>query len=130
MMNNFLDFILKDIETKTAILSSLPTKTKTNQKKYNAQIDEMHKKYSDYKSNLRNYLLAKNRSFEVKETKQTDIEALNEKVVALEHVKFLLNPSNTYLEKLDWLKKGTTNTIIKNMHNIKIFLFKISLLKF
>ena len=100
MMNNFLDFILKDIETKTAILSSLPTKTKTNQKKYNAQIDEMHKKYSDYKSNLRNYLLAKSRSFEVKETKQTDIEALNEKVVALEHVKFLLNPSNTYLEKM------------------------------
>ena len=43
-MNNFLDFILKDIETKTNILSALPTKTKTNKKKYNTTIDEFQKK--------------------------------------------------------------------------------------
>ena len=99
-MNNFLDFILKDIETKTNILSALPTKTKTNIKKYNATIDEFQKKYTDYKSNLRNYLTAKSRSFEVKNEETTDINSLNDHVISLERVKFLLNPTNTYFEKM------------------------------
>lgn len=99
-MNNFLEFIEKDIETKTSIITTLPTKTKTNIKKYNEHIAEFQKKYADYKSNLRNYLLAKSRSFEVKENEDIDLDSLNEKVIALENVKFLLNPSNTYLEKM------------------------------
>ena len=99
-MNNFLDFILKDIDTKTQVLSAMPIKTKTNKKKYNEKISEYQKKYTDYKSNLRNYLLAKSRSFEIKDKENVDFNALNERVTALEHVKFLLNPANTYLEKM------------------------------
>ena len=99
-MNNFLDFIVKDIDTKTQVLSAMPIKTKTNKKKYNEKISEYQKKYTDYKSNLRNYLLAKSRSFEIKDKENVDFNALNERVTALEHVKFLLNPANTYLEKM------------------------------
>ena len=101
-MNNFLDFILKDIDTKTQVLSAMPIKTKTNKKKYNEKISEYQKKYTDYKSNLRNYLLAKSRSFEIKDKENVDFNALNERVTALEHVKFLLNPANTYLEKMEF----------------------------
>ena len=36
-MHNFLDFISNDVEVKKTFLSSLPTKTKTNIKKYNAE---------------------------------------------------------------------------------------------
>ena len=101
-MNNFLDFILKDIDTKTQVLSAMPIKTKTNKKKYNEKISEYQKKYAEYKSNLRNYLLAKSRSFEIKDKENVDFNALNERVTALEHVKFLLNPANTYLEKMEF----------------------------
>ena len=40
-MNNFLDFIVKDINAKKTLLSTLPTKTKTNKKKFNANIKDM-----------------------------------------------------------------------------------------
>ncbi len=99
-MNNFLDFILKDIETKTSVLATLPTKTKTHVKKYNATVEEYVKKYTDYKTNLKNYLLAKSRSFEVKNEEKTSVDSLTSHVDALEHVKFLLNPTNTYFEKM------------------------------
>lgn len=39
-MRNFLDFVSNDVEVKKTFLSSLPTKTKTNIKKYNSSIDE------------------------------------------------------------------------------------------
>ena len=52
-MNNFLEFILKDIDTKTSVLENLPTKTKTNQKKYNDKIQEYTKKYTEYEANLK-----------------------------------------------------------------------------
>ena len=40
-MNNFFDFILKDISAKKTLLSTLPTKTKTNKKKFNSNIDDI-----------------------------------------------------------------------------------------
>lgn len=99
-MNNFLEFILKDIDTKTSVLENLPTKTKTNQKKYNDKIQEYTKKYTEYEANLKKYLLAKSHSFELKEEEQGNLDALKNRVSALEHVKFLLNPANTYYEKM------------------------------
>lgn len=99
-MNNFLEFILKDIDTKTSVLENLPTKTKTNQKKYNDKIKEYTKKYTEYEANLKKYLLAKSHSFELKEEEQGNLDALKNRVSALEHVKFLLNPANTYYEKM------------------------------
>lgn len=100
-MNNFLEFIKKDIEAKRTLVSTLPTKTKTAAKKKNQTIASIEGKYLQYKSGLVNYLLAKSRSFELKEVDNSEeVSKLNEKIVSLEHVKFLLNPSNTYLEKM------------------------------
>lgn len=100
-MINFLNFIEKDISAKKTLISSMPTKTKTNIKKFNENIESIRSKYEDYRTSVRNYLLAKSHSFEIKNTKE-DIDRLSESVVSLERVKFLLNPYNTYFEKMSF----------------------------
>ena len=100
-MNDFLTFIEKDIATKKISIQTLPIKTKTNIKKFNETIEIYETKYEEYRSSVRNYLLAKSRSFEMTDT-ETEIirNQINEKVILLEHIKFLLNPFNTYIEKI------------------------------
>lgn len=100
MMNdNFLDFIIRDIASKKTMISSMPSKTKTNKKKINTTIEEIEKKYKTYKDNIKNYLIVKSHSFEIKEDNK-EYEKLKEEVISLEQVRFLLNPTNTYIEKL------------------------------
>ena len=100
-MNDFLTFIEKDIATKKASIQSLPIKTKTNIKKLNETIKFYETKYEEYRSGVRNYLLAKSRSFELNDIDNTSLKnEINERVIVLEHVKFLLNPINTYIEKM------------------------------
>lgn len=100
-MNDFLTFIEKDIATKKLTIQTLPIKTKTNIKKLNETINFYETKYEEYRSGVRNYLLAKSRSFEIKETEEQTLKnTINDKVVILEHIKFLLNPLNTYVEKM------------------------------
>lgn len=101
-MNNFLEFINEDIEAKKTLLSSMPTNNKTNVKKYNEKIDSTIETYSEYKENVTKYLKAKAESFEDKEKEiSKDIEALEKKVKDLKHVVVMLNPLNTYIEKLE-----------------------------
>ena len=100
-MNDFLTFIEKDIATKKLSIQTLPIKTKTNIKKLNETINFYETKYEEYRSGVRNYLLAKSRSFEIKNQEdQTLKNEINDKVIILEHIKFLLNPLNTYVEKM------------------------------
>jgi len=100
-MNNFLTFVEKDILTKKTQIQTLPIKTKTNIKRLNETIESFEMKYNEYRSSVRNYLLAKSRSFEIIDTETEKIKnEINEKVIVLENVKFLLNPSNTYIEKM------------------------------
>ncbi len=99
MNNNFLDFINKDIEAKKTLITNTPTKTKTNKKKFNATIESIEEKYEEYRASTRNYLLAKARSFEINETK-ANVDKLQERIVELERARFLLNPINTYVEKM------------------------------
>ena len=40
-MNNFLEFISKDIDGKKEQIGSLPVKTKVNKKKYNETLDKL-----------------------------------------------------------------------------------------
>ena len=115
-MNNFLDFINKDIEAKKTLISTMPTKTKTNKKKFNETIDEIIKKYEEYQTNTRNYLIAKAKSFEIKET--SDLDKLTERLEKLENVKFLLNPTNTYLEKMCF------DELLYQINNYDTFNFK------
>lgn len=117
-MNNFLEFIKKDIEAKKALVSTMPTKTKTNVKKLNNTIDTIESKYIVYKSSLVNYLLAKRRSFILKDDdKDVNTDKLNEKIIDLEHVKFLLNPSNTFFEKMGF------DTLLYQINNYTTFNF-------
>ena len=48
---------------------------------------------------IKNYLIVKSHSFEIKEDNK-EYEKLKEEVISLEQVRFLLNPTNTYIEKL------------------------------
>ena len=100
-MDNFLTFIEKDIATKKISVQTLPIKTKTNIKKLNETIEFYKEKYEEYRSGVRNYLLAKSRSFEIKSKVDETLKSeINDKVIILENVKFLLNPLNTYVEKM------------------------------
>lgn len=116
-MNNFLEFINKDIEGKKENIQSMPTKTKANKKKFNDTITEYTKKYQDYKDKLFKYMSVKAASLS-KVDKGEDINKIKEKVVSLERVKFLLNPSNTYLEKMGF------DTLIYQINNYYTLNFK------
>ena len=48
MNSSFLEFINKDIEGKKSLLQSLPTRTKTNKKAFNKEIEGMLAKYKEY----------------------------------------------------------------------------------
>ena len=118
-MNNFLDFIKKDIDAKKNLISTMPTKTKTNKKKFNQKIDEIITKYNDYEKSVKSYLEVKARSFEVKEEVKK-VDRINEKIITYEHAKFLLNPSNTYSEKMgfDTLLYQINNYYTLNFHSL------------
>ena len=98
-MSNFLKFIEEDIEAKKTLLSTIPTKTKTNRKKYNEKIDVIAEKYEVYKAHVKKYITVKSRSFDIKR-KDSDLEKISNRVSTLEHVRFILNPTNTYFEKM------------------------------
>lgn len=115
-MNNFNEFITKDIEAKKAFIASMPTKTKTNKRKFNQTLDDIKDTYEDYKSNIKNYLIAKARKLDVQEEKQ-NIERLKSKIEELEHLKFLLNPSNTYFEKMGF------DSLLYKLNNFNTFNF-------
>lgn len=99
-MNNFLEFINEDIETKRTLLTTLPTKTNTNKKKFNETLEVMIQKYDAYATSVRNYMLAKSRSFSLKQEEDDSIQKIKERIESLDNVRFLLNPFNTYFEKM------------------------------
>ena len=98
-MNNFLNFIEEDIEAKKTLLETLPVRTKVNKRNYNEKIDLILKKYEAYKTSLLKYISLKESKLKIKpQTK--NLEKLSEEVANLEHVRFVLNPMNTYVEKM------------------------------
>lgn len=99
MTNNFLNFIEEDIEAKKKLLSVMPTNTKTDKRKYNEKLESLKQKYEEYRINVRNYVVTKSRSFKVKQVDKNK-DVLTKKIAGLEHVKFVLNPTNTYFEKM------------------------------
>ena len=117
MNNSFLEFINKDIEGKKNLLQSLPTRTKTNKKAFNKEIEGMLAKYKEYEANIYKYITVKAKSIDVKDSSQS-LEKTKERVVALERVKFLLNPENTYLEKMGF------DTLLYQINNYYTLNFK------
>ncbi len=101
MNSNFLNYILDDIDTKKKTLASMPIKTKTNIKKYNDLVDSILKSYDEYENNVTKYITAKSNSFQVPTVvKNNDIDNINNQIKELEEAKFLINPFNTFYEKL------------------------------
>ena len=98
-MNTFLNFIEEDIEAKKTLIDTLPTKTKANKRKYNEKIELITKKYEAYKNSLLKYINSKNSKLKLKADSK-NLEKLSEQVANLEHVRFVLNPLNTYVEKI------------------------------
>ena len=101
MMNNFLEFISKDIDGKKEQIGSLPVKTKVNKRNYNETLEMMSTKYKSYKENVYKYLSVKAKNLiKVKPSEQD--EQLLELISDLEDAKKVLNPFNTYVEKMDF----------------------------
>ncbi len=98
-MNNFLNFIEEDVNAKKTLIDTLPTKTKANKKKYNEKLDEILGKYEAYRSSLLKYINSKSSRLSIK-PEAKHLEKLSEEVANLEHVRFVLNPMNTYVEKM------------------------------
>ena len=115
-MRNFLDFVSNDVEVKKTLLSSLPTKTKTNIKKYNATIDEFIDKYTSYKDSVYQYINAKNNTLKIKSPKK-DFSSYDEQIENLEKLRALFNPLNTSYEKLGF------DELIYRISNYYVFNF-------
>ena len=97
--NNFLNFINEDIEAKKTLISTMPTRTKTNINKYNAKIDDILGKYKLYKQSVKKYLDVKAKSFKVKDL-LPDNDKITDEIGELERARFILNPYNCYVEKM------------------------------
>lgn len=98
-MSNFQKFIEEDIEAKRVLVSTMPTKTKRDIKKYNDKIIQITEKYQEYMSSVKKYVDTKSKTFDIKK-KDKKYEELSENVSKLENVRFIINPTNTYLEKM------------------------------
>ncbi len=115
-MNSFLDFIDNDIEAKKTLLSSLPTNNKTNIRKYNEKIASIYENYEYYKESVLNYLKAKSESFHCKR-EERDTETLMNQFEEYKHMKFILNPMNSFMEKMG------LDDLLYDIHNYSNFTF-------
>lgn len=116
-MNNFLEFINNDIEAKKTLLSSMPINNKTNIKKYNEKISSIYNDYAYYKEGVLKYMNAKSESFEAsKEAKNT--EKLMKQFEEYKHMKFILNPMNSFKEKME------LDDLLYDIHNYSNFTFE------
>lgn len=101
-MNNFLDFIKKDIELKKEELSLMPLKSKKNQKDYNEKIKQNSDIYTQYKNNLVEYFKQKLKKIMIKNTRDNEtIEKIKDEIEILKYDMKYFNIENTYYEKLD-----------------------------
>lgn len=98
-MSNFLEFIVEDMDAKKTLFSTMPINTRTDIKRFNERISSINEKYNNYKVSVKKYLDTKNKSFNVKKIEKNTDELAN-KVKELEDIRFLLNPLNTYFEKM------------------------------
>lgn len=102
-MINFLEFIKGDIESKKTYISSLPTNNKSNIKKYNEILSSYIIKYNEYKSSVKKYLEVKSSTYRLEE-KTFNLDEINSKLKELNYVCSIMNPYNTYFEKMDFDK--------------------------
>ena len=115
-MDNFLEFIDNDIEAKKTLLSSIPINNNINIKKYNEKIASIYENYEYYKDSVLKYLKAKSESFECSDDVR-NTEKLMKEFEEYKHMKFILNPMNSFKEKM-----GLDN-LLYDIHNYSNFTF-------
>ena len=116
-MDSFLKFIEEDIEAKKTLISTMPVKTKGDIKKYNSRIETIESKYSVYKENVKKYIETKSKSFAIKK-ESNNIETLEKNVNKYDEIKDVLNPLNSYFEKLGF------DSLVYLIRNYSDFNFK------
>jgi len=99
-VENFLEYIEEDTKSKKTLFSTMPVNTKTNRRKFNKKIDSVKETYQTYKDQVEKYLTVKSKSFDILDTRNT--EAIQNEINDLENIKVLLNPINTYFEKMNF----------------------------
>ena len=101
-MNNFLDFIKKDIELKKEELALISLKSKKGKRDYNEKIKQISDIYTQYKLNLIEYFKQKLKKMMIKDSKDYDaIKKIENEIEILEYDMKFFNIENTYYEKLD-----------------------------
>ncbi len=98
-MNNFLTFIKEDVTAKKNLLSAMPVKTKTNINAFNEKVAFFLENYNEYKKHIKKYVRAKKKAF-TPPFNHEPLEILLDEIHKLEHLRFLLNPTNTFFEKM------------------------------
>ena len=116
-MDNFLEFIKSDIESKKTFLLSIPTNNKTNVKKYNANVASIYENYTYYKESVLKYINAKSESFEDVKEPKTD-EKMAKQLEEYKHMMTFFNPLNTFKEKMG------LDSLLYDIHNYANFTFE------
>ena len=117
---NFRDYILGDIEEKTAFLNTLPTNTVVRRKKFNSTIEEMKKAYNGHKDMVRNFINYKyDKLMPVKIEKNLEDKCKN--LIVLKRLLTLGNPNTTYMERL-----GFDMVMYELMHYYDYSLLKVN----
>ena len=101
-MNNFLEFIQKDIEVKKKELSLMPVKSKKSKKVYNDTLKRYSETYKNYKEDVLKYMKVKLKKMTSKSIQnKEEIDRIEKEIINFEFDIKFFNAKNTYYEKLN-----------------------------
>lgn len=101
-MNNFLEFIQKDIEVKKKELSLMPVKSKKSKKVYNDTLKKYSETYKNYKEDILKYMKVKLKKMTSKSIQnKEEIDRIEKEIINFEFDIKFFNAKNTYYEKLN-----------------------------
>ena len=101
-MNNFLEFIQKDIEVRKKELSLMPVKSKKSKKVYNDTLKKYSETYKNYKEDVLKYMKVKLKKMTSKSIQnKEEIDRIEKEIINFEFDIKFFNAKNTYYEKLN-----------------------------
>lgn len=105
-MNNFLNFIIDDIAAKKELLSSMPQKDLKDKTKINNRIKEIKIQYLQYKDSILKFMdKSAGKIVPIDENYDyTKIKNLEKNIKELEEDMYILNPLNSFVEKMKFSK--------------------------
>ena len=128
-MNNFLEFIQKDIEVKKKELSLMPVKSKKSKKVYNDTLKKYSETYKNYKEDVLKYMKVKlkkmtSKSIQNKEEidriekeKTTLLDALEEQFSEINIAKLVQSALTSGFVELNGEVKSLQDLLIENINN-------------